>query len=146
MTLRSSSSLNLVLLKFIESKISTNWILFGIQCGYFCGLFSCLHLSMVYSIPPPTQRIILVPDFYTRLEGYFWQASFRFCPLNHEIFFSLRKSVTSFRHQKELHICGFYSHLKQFFRDHCLLQKPNQHSNNTADERFSPLEFSIDKY
>jgi hypothetical protein len=47
---------------------------------------------------------------------------------------------------KELHFCGFYSHLKQFFRDHCLLQKPNQHSNNTADERFSPLEFSIDKY
>ena len=59
---------------------------------------------------------------------------------------TMRKFVTSFRHQKELHICGFYSHLKQFFRDHCLLQKPNQHSNNTADERFSPLEFSIDKY
>ena len=77
---------------------------------------------------------------------FFWQASFRFCPLNHEIFFSLRKFVTYFRHQRELHICGFYSHLKQFFRDHCLLQKPNQRSNNTADEGFSPMEFSIDKY
>ena len=86
MTLRSSSSLNLVLLKFIESKISTNWILFGIQCGYFCGLFSCLHISMVYSITPQLSELFLFPTF-----------------------------KQDSRNIEELHTCGFYSHLKHFF-------------------------------
>ena len=92
-------------------------------------------------------ELFLFPTFKQDLRNiFFWQASFRFCPLNHEIFFSLRKFVLYFRHQKELHLWGFYSHFKQFVRDHCLLQKPNQRSNNTVDEGFSPMEFCIDKY
>ena len=57
---------------------------------------------------------------------------------------TMRYSSSFFWHQKELHTCRFYSYLKQFFRNHFLLQKPNQRSNNTVDEGFSPTEFSID--
>jgi hypothetical protein len=47
---------------------------------YLDGLFYSSSNSANYSC----SRLL------TRLEEYFWQASFRFRPLNHEIFFSLR--------------------------------------------------------
>jgi hypothetical protein len=103
---------------------------------YLDGLFYSSSNSANYSC----SRLL------TRLEEYFLASVFPFSPSQPWDILFFEKFVTYFRHQKELHICGFYSHLEQSFRDHCLLQKSNQRSNNTVDEGFSPMEFCIDKY
>ena len=90
-------------------------------------------------------ELFLFPTF-NKTRGIFLASVFPFSPSQPWDILFFEKFVTYFRHQKELHICGFYSHLEQSFRDHCLLQKSNQRSNNTVDEGFSPMKFCIDKY
>ena len=105
----------------------------AIFVGYFLAYISRWFILFL----PQLSELFLFLTFIQDSRGIFGKrlSVFALSTMRYSfLFFDIRK----------LHTCGFYSYLKQFFRNHCLLQKPNQRSNNTVDEGFSLIEFAID--